>query len=315
MGQRELVLVLLSAALHAVWNVAAKRHAEPAAFLFLLVGITALVALGVLPFVPQGVWSSDLALWIGLSSALHGLSFIALARAYERGDLSIVYPISRSTPALVPLLAVPWLGEQLSLAGVLGIALTLIGMWLVQMGDLLWKRTRPGARAWSVLPGTLGASITRVLAHARRSIWAYVLLLISTAFSITDKRLMAGLSSMPWESPLPRAVVAYFLPTLGAFAVIVPYALLTLGAPKLASVFRARSGWILGATFATFASYALTLEALRTAQVSYVVAVRQCSVLFAVALAVWMLREQPSRSRVLGALGTVTGVVIIALYA
>jgi drug/metabolite transporter (DMT)-like permease len=310
MSQRELVLVLLSAALHAAWNVAAKRHAEPAAFLFLLVGITALAALGLLPFVPLVVWSSGLGLWIALSSALHGLSFIALARAYERGDLSIVYPISRSTPALVPLLAVPWLGERLSLVGMLGIALTLIGMWLVQMGDVLSARLRKASttRPWH---GVMNS----VFAHARRSVWAYVMLLLSTGFSIIDKRLMTELGALPWSSPLPRAVVAYFLPTIGAFAVIVPYALLTLGAPKLRAVLRVRAGWISGAALATFASYALTLEALRTAQVSYVVAVRQCSVLFAVVLAVWALRERPSGGRVLGALGTVMGVALIALYA
>ena len=62
-------------------------------------------------------------------------------------------------------------------------------------------------------------------------------------------------------------------------------------------------------------SYALVLEALRTAQVSYVVAVRQCSVLFAVAFAVWALSERPSRARMTGTLGTVAGVVLIALYA
>ena len=51
------------------------------------------------------------------------------------------------------------------------------------------------------------------------------------------------------------------------------------------------------------------------AQVSYVVAVRQCSVLFAVAFAVWMLSERPTRLRMTGTLGTLAGVVLIALYA
>lgn len=293
MSPRELGLVLLSAVLHAAWNVAAKRHSEPAAFLFLMIGLTATCAVCVLPFVPVAVWSSPIALWLAWSSVLHGLSYIALARAYESGDLSVVYPISRSTPALVPLFAVPWLGERLSLVGVLGIALTLIGMWLVQTGG----------------------AFRRAAFYNRASVWAYVLLLITTAFSILDKRIMGLLSAMPWESSLPRAVVAYLLPTIGAALVVLPYALKTLGAPKLQAIARARSGWVAGAGLATFVSYALTLEALRTAPVSYVVAVRQCSVLFAVALAVWALREQPTRGRVLGALGTVTGVAVIALYA
>jgi drug/metabolite transporter (DMT)-like permease len=293
MTQRELGLVLLSAVLHAAWNVAAKRNAQPAAFLLLLIGLTGLVTLALLPLVPAVVWSSSIVLWLAFSSALHGLSFIALARAYERADLSIVYPISRSTPALVPLLAVPWLGERLSLAGVFGIALTLIGMWLVQTGGAL----------------------RRAALFDRSSVWAYVLLLITTGFSITDKRLMGLLSAMPWDSPLPRAVVGYLLPTVGAALIVTPYALKFIGPRTLASVMKARGGWIVGAAVATFVSYALTLEALRTAQVSYVVAVRQCSVLFAVCLAVWALREKPTLGRWLGALGTVAGVALIALYA
>jgi len=293
MTQRELGLVLLSAVLHAAWNVAAKRNAQPAAFLLLLIGLTGLATLAVLPLVPAVVWSSSIALWLGFSSALHGLSFIALARAYERADLSIVYPISRSTPALVPLLAVPWLGERLSLVGVFGIALTLIGMWLVQTGGAL----------------------RRSALFDRSSIWAYVLLLITTGFSITDKRLMALLSAMPWDSPLPRAVVGYLLPTVGAALIVLPYALKFIGVRTLTSVMKARGAWVIGAAVATFVSYALTLEALRTAQVSYVVAVRQCSVLFAVVLAVWALREKPTLGRWLGALGTVAGVALIAIYA
>jgi uncharacterized membrane protein len=70
---------------------------------------------------------------------------------------------------------------------------------------------------------------------------------------------------------------------------------------------------VAGAALAATASYALILEAFRTASVSYVVAVRQSSVLFAVALGVIFLRERPSRIRVLGALATVAGVALISL--
>jgi drug/metabolite transporter (DMT)-like permease len=47
--------------------------------------------------------------------------------------------------------------------------------------------------------------------------------------------------------------------------------------------------------------------------VSYVVAMRQTSVLFAIALAAWWLGERPSASRVAGAVATVAGVALIAL--
>ena len=47
---------------------------------------------------------------------IHAVYFVLLGRAYEHGDLSLVYPIARGTgPLLVPLFAVPLLGERLSL--------------------------------------------------------------------------------------------------------------------------------------------------------------------------------------------------------
>ena len=68
----------------------------------------------------------------------------------------------------------------------------------------------------------------------------------------------------------------------------------------------------IGAGLASFASYVLILEAFRTASVSYVVAARQVSVLFAVALAALFLHERPSRLRLLGTLATVAGVFFVS---
>ena len=62
----------------------------------------------------------------------------------------------------------------------------------------------------------------------------------------------------------------------------------------------------------SYAGYALVLAALETAPVSYVVAVRQTSVLFALALGMLWLRETPGRPRVWGAVATVVGVALIA---
>ena len=58
----------------------------------------------------------------------------------------------------------------------------------------------------------------------------------------------------------------------------------------------------------------LVLKALETAPVSYVVSVRQLSVLFALVLGVVLLRERPDRARTLGAMATVVGVALIALF-
>ena len=71
------------------------------------------------------------------SAILHALYFWTLSKAYEGGDLSLVYPIARgSMPLFVTLLAVLLIHEKLSVLGVSGITLvvfllSLIGLYVV----------------------------------------------------------------------------------------------------------------------------------------------------------------------------------------
>ena len=57
-----------------------------------------------------------------------------MSLAFEHGDLTLVYPIVRSTPAVLPFIAVPLLGERISAIGGAGIATVVGGLWLVQLG-------------------------------------------------------------------------------------------------------------------------------------------------------------------------------------
>jgi drug/metabolite transporter (DMT)-like permease len=59
--------------------------------------------------------------------------------------------------------------------------------------------------------------------------------------------------------------------------------------------------------------YSLILEAFESAPASYVVAVRQASVLFVLGLSIVFLGERPGPMRILGAVATVIGVALVAL--
>jgi drug/metabolite transporter (DMT)-like permease len=287
---QEVSWVLASALLHALWNMAAKGSQKPTAFLFLMTTFTALAMLPVLPFIAWQEVPAELA-WLTLASALaHGASFVALARAYEAGDLSLVYPISRSTPLVVPLLAVPLLGEHVSLAGAGGIALAVLGLWLVQTGG----------------------SVQLAAFKHRAALWAYVMLGLTALFSVIDKRAMARVAHLPWHPPIPSTTIFYGLFTAGSALVSLPFAFRHVGARALLAEARS-SGLKIGANAVlTWLSYILILEVLKTAPVSYVVAVRQISVLFAVAMAMVSLGERPGAGRLCGALASVAGVALIA---
>ena len=116
-------MVLASALLHASWSVSIKGSSDPLGFNLLQswVGLAMLAA--ITPFVdfaevPQAVWRLLVA--AGIS---HGLYMYWMSRAYELGDRRLVYVIGRSTPALLPLVAVPLFGASLIPGGTDGIAL------------------------------------------------------------------------------------------------------------------------------------------------------------------------------------------------
>ncbi len=287
----EIALVVLSAFLHAIWSASIKGSRSPIGFNLLQLA-PPVAAACVLPLwvpladVPTAVW------WIAIATGVsHGFYFYWIARAFESGELSVVYPIARSAPAFLPLFAVPLLGETLSVRGALGIVVVVAGMWAVQAdsGVVGWQRFRaPGAK------------------------FAWLTLLASIGYSISDKAAMTHMNAAPWHSAIPPAVVYYVILSITGGLVFTPLALRRLKPGELAAVARGEWRNATVAALISFASYGLILQALRTAPVSYVVATRQISVLFAVAIGALRWRERPSRLRLLGALATVVGVALVA---
>lgn len=303
LSSADLSLVLLSALLHALWSLAIKGSASPLGFNLLQLVPTAVVACALpwlVPFdaLPARVW--------GLAAATgvaHGLYFYWLSRALAAGELSVVYPIARSAPAFVPLVAVPLLGERVSAGGALGIAVVVAGMWAVQLDARGAESAADGAvaRGWRRLLRAPGVG------------WACLTLVASIGYSLVDKLAMAQLAALPWRGALPPALFWYVVLCTTGMLVFAPLALREVPLAALAA--QARREWRTAFVAAAvgLVGYGLILHALRTAPVSYVVAVRQASVLFAVALGALRLRERPTRPRLLGALATVVGVVLVAI--
>ena len=250
----ELALVITSALLHAVWSTAIKGSRDPLVFNLLQGAFSVAAGAVVLSQVEIASISPALWRWLAVTSVAHGLYIYWLSRALECGDLTLVYPIARSTPALLPLVAVPLFGESLTAVGGLGIAIVVGGLWLVQAGaGLDWRALRsPAAR------------------------YAGLTLLATVGYSVADKGAMLELR----EHPVART---------------------QLWSATAASV-------------VSLLGYGAILKALETAPASYVVAVRQASVFFALLLGVVLLGERPGRARALGAVATVLGVALIARF-
>ena len=96
MSPLNLLLILVSACLHVVLHLALKRARDRMAFVWWMWVWAALLFCPVLLLtgeaIPGPVWAL-----MAVSAVFEALYYLAIARAYRLGDLSVVYPVARGT--------------------------------------------------------------------------------------------------------------------------------------------------------------------------------------------------------------------------
>jgi len=279
--------VLCGAMLHAGWNALVKSSGDKQADTALVHFLGALVALPV-------------ALWVGLprpecwpfmaaSLAIHVGYYVALAGAYQHGELGLTYPIMRGVaPLLVALGSAAIIGEAPSAGAWLGIIGITVGVALVGL-------SHPG----------------QALHHGKALAFAFANAAIIASYTFVD-----GLG-VRQAGPTVTEVLSYvmWLFVLDGF----PYPLLLWwrrgpqGRQMLVDY--ARSRWPLAALggAASIGSYAIALWAMTRTPVASLAALRETSVLFATVLGTLMLKERFGVQRALGAVVIVGGVMALRL--
>jgi drug/metabolite transporter (DMT)-like permease len=280
-------LVVASAAFHVVAHVALKRAHDRTAFVWWMLLWAAVLFTPVLflvrtPIPPQG-W-----LWIGLTSVFESLYFAAIAKAYQGGDLSIVYPLARGTaPAFLLVWSAAALGESPTLAGALGILGIAAGLYLINL---------PGLRAWR--------EPLRALKQAGPR-WALFAGACISLYTAVDK-IGVGL-----VDPL----LYIYLGIVLTLVWLAPWALATVGVRGLLAELRSSRLTTVLAGFTTMVAYLMVLYAMRLgAPASYAGAVREISVVFGVAIGVIALKEGGASLRLGGSLLVAAGVAAIGVW-
>jgi drug/metabolite transporter (DMT)-like permease len=289
------LLVLGSALMHATWNMFAKRSSHPLAFLWLVNTASMLIFLPVFLWallehgVPGVAWP-----FVVATGLLHIFYVGFLSQAYRYGALSIAYPVSRGTGvALVPLFAVPLLDEQISVVGLLGIALVLTGIFGLHIREI--------AGVFGI--GSAGAAFQHRLADNRGAIYALITGLSIAAYSLVDK------AAMTHAHPLVYGYLIFVSMTLG----LTPYVLMK-HRPEAMHELRTNPWLVLLGGLFVQGTYLIVLAAMTIAPVSYIVPLREVSVLFGALLGMFFLREIMTPQRLLAA-GIITGgVVLIAVF-
>ena len=136
-----ILLLLMSATLHAIWNLLLKRSQEKyiaMGWQVIISGVLALFLLIFTGFPPRSMW-----LFAGISMALlEAVYFILLSNAYSDHDFSLVYPIARGTaPAFLMLWSSPVPARKtLNQGGILGVGTIVSGMVIIGATSLIQKR-------------------------------------------------------------------------------------------------------------------------------------------------------------------------------
>ena len=289
-----IVFVLLSAFFHALWNYYGKTSRSPQLFFFWIgvftVGVAALAFTLQLPIIPKSVWG-----YIVGSSIVHFFYWLCLSRAYMSGDISYVYPISRSAPGFIPFFAFLFLDEQISLQGLIGIFSIVFSIYLLQQ------------RA-------SGQTFKELLRYIRRpdAIWAFSTLGTVIGYSLIDK---AGMLEFYTHSTQRYAwqAITYYL-TEGVIGMILygSYIMLCFPLREITDIGRREWKQIIVTGSLAMLSYTLILYVYMTESVSYVVALRQSSVIFAVLLGGYLLKESQTKLRFAAAVVMVIGVFLIS---
>jgi uncharacterized membrane protein len=274
-------LALGAAFLHATWNVllAEARDSEAATAVATLCGVALLAPVAL---ITGGV--SDAALpFAGASAALHVGYLALLARAYQGGEVSVVYPVSRGVaPVLVLVFGAAALNEAPSTAAVIGVFAVAAGVLLVGVG-----------RETSAMRKKL------VQAPARDLLFGLAIALTIAAYTLVDAE---GVD----HAQAPAYLFLLLAPSSAVYA-----GALAFGGrgEQMRAELRPRA-FLTGACIV--GAYGSVLAALRLADAAPVAAVRESSVVIAALLAAVFLHEDVNRRRLSGALCVVAGVAAIA---
>ena len=276
-----IALVIVSGAMHAVWNTLAKSvRADRDAFMLLIFIVGMLITL------PWGVthlgsvhhpWG---ALGVVLArGACEAVYIVGVGAVYRHLDLSVAYPMMRGIgPVVTVVLATVFLGERPALIAVAGLAL--IALAVGSMALTAWHGvTRRGLSLVAMVGVTIGT------------------------YNVIDKvgvGMFDPITYMFCFNVVAVALCTVLIVARGRAGTVVATA-------------RAYPRHVAAGGLFSFGAYALVLIALSHTYASYIAPLREVGIVFGTLLGVFLFHEPGARTRLPAAAVIVTGIVLIGL--
>ncbi len=278
------ILILTAAVCHALWNFAVRKVTGNLVILWLALWAGLIMLLPILVdtlltreahtlYQPSAAWC------VIASGVVHAIYFILLARAYEYGELSLVYPLARGSGiGLAALMARAVLHENISLHGACGIFLIFTGVLF------------------------MGVGMNRTIDSGKGYFFALSVGLSICLYSLIDKVGVAGM----------HPVLYIWLMVFLAATLLSPWILCTQKG-RIAGTAMSHIPSILLIGGGSLGTYLMILFALTVAPVSYVVAAREFAVVAGAFLGFVFLRETITVPKVTAIVLITVGLVLIKI--
>ncbi|MBU6230754.1 MAG: hypothetical protein KGQ93_13860, partial [Cyanobacteria bacterium REEB459] len=292
-------LLVISASIHAGWNLVCKRQ-HPSQGFFLLAGLAGVILLmpvaiiyhGAILQIPVQVWRL-----LFLTGCCFALYYLALAGAYRKGDMSIAYPLARSSSILMVMVVSLTVGREHDIGGgaVVGMGLVMGGSFLLPMGQFTDFHAR------NYLNSCCGLALLAAAGTAGYTIiddWALAILrdrsdsLLNPMAVAFIYVFLENLCALVWQGVV-------ILATPGEYQVLIGSCRRQIKAAAIAGT---------GIVFA----YGLSLTAMAfVSNVSYVAAFRQLSIPIGTVLGRVLLQEPCPAPRLLGTAIILVGLILV----
>lgn len=278
-----LVLLFLSATMHALWNFLLKSSEEKyiaMGWQVILSGIFSLALIFYSGLPPKEMW-----LFAVISMLLEAIYFILLCIAYTDHDFSLVYPIARgAAPALLVLWSAIFLREQLTIGGYIGLAMITGGIILIGATTLLQnKGEKP---------------------HLKGILTALSVALVISIYTFIDGIAVKQTPALPYG--LSMFVMVPFVTT--------PYLINRYGVEAFKRTWKNYRRYLLMGGVLGLVAYMLALFAYTIAPLSYSGAIREVSAVIGAFLGWRFLKEEMGGIRLVGSVVVFVGVMVIAVF-
>ncbi len=285
-------LILLSTVTHAWWNFLAKQAGHKDIFLGL--SKFAEVFLFALPFgwiVSRNGFAAPgyegrIWMYILVAALLIFAYYIFLAQAYKRADLSVAYPIARSSGLFLPFLAYVFLGETIDAVGATAVTLIALSVLLIP------------------LPSFHRADISRILGQLRQPgvLFALLTALVVAGYTLWDKTAVAHINPFVYYYSYTAVSCLVYLVLLSRFP-----------RPQIRAEWQTHRRAIIVVALLDVLTYVMVLYALNLSKATYAGTLRQLSLVVAIFLGWRFLKEPLPPPKLVGVALMICGAVLILL--